>query len=124
MSRYLPPLADRAAETLRDLLGRVRALEARTATSGGLPLALTGQAGQVDAVFPGATNSLTVTVTFPVAFTEAPSGVFVSVPLLDLIGPVFAVGPPSAEAFQFVAQRRDGGNVSAGTRVCYWLAVA
>lgn len=194
MARYLPPLADRFAAGVKDLVARVGALEARTAmlngadrlyalwgtvdpgytagdpqvtvdgdagltgpypylrpyapapsdrvllvpsgasyavagtgTAGagvaGVP-ALAGQRGAVNAVWPGATNNLTVTVTFPTAFPAAPSAVFFSGPLLDLFGPVFAVGVPTATQFQCNIQRRDGGNVSAGTRVCYWLAVA
>lgn len=194
MSRYLPSLDDRFGAMVRDLLRRVKALEARTVrvsageilharygtvdpgyTSGdpqvtvdgdtgltgpypylrpykpapgdrvvlvpagtsyavagtdtggsgigGSP-GLAGQAGAVNAVFPGATNNLTVTVTFPAAFPAAPSAVFFSGPLLDLIGPVFAVGVPTATQFACNIQRRDGGNITAGTRVCYWLAVA
>lgn len=194
MSRYLPPVEDRFAATVRELLRRVKALEARTVrvnaqetlhtrygtvnpgyTSGdpqvtvdgdtgltgpypylrpyepapsdrvvlvpvgtsyavagtgtggsgigGSP-GLAGQAGGVNGTFPGGTNSLAVVVTFPAAFPAPPAAVFASGPLLDLVGPAIAIGPPSTTQFTFVAQRRDGANVSAGTRTFYWLAVA
>ncbi|ONH62405.1 hypothetical protein CcI49_03225 [Frankia sp. CcI49] len=91
-------------------------------TAIGVP-ALTGQRGSVVGTFPGGTNSLTVTVSFPAALPVAPSAAFVSGPLLDLAAPTFSVGAPTTMDFAFVVQRRDGANVSAGARTFWWLAV-
>lgn len=118
---YIPVASDRVVLTPA---GESYVVTGATADPAGAGVsALTGQRGSIVGTFPGSTNSLTVTVTFPTPFPSAPSVTFASGPLLDLAAPAISVGAPSTTGFSFVVQRRDGANVSAGTRTFFWLAV-